>query len=51
VVSGVGGLYQAGHYMFAWTKRCIRQVRVVGEGVCIKQATICLRGPRDVYDR
>jgi hypothetical protein len=32
MVGGGGGLYQADHYMSAWTKRCIRQVRVVGEG-------------------
>ena len=31
-------VYQADHYMSAWTKRCIRQVRVVGEGGGLYQA-------------
>jgi hypothetical protein len=35
---GGGGLYQAGHYMFAWTKRCIRQVRVVCGKGCLYPA-------------
>jgi hypothetical protein len=49
-------VYQADHYMSAWTKRCIRQVSGGWRwgppvSLSIKQTTICQLGPRDVYYR